>query len=155
MDDRVRGDERDDALYKRDSFLQCYVDRRYLATILKFMEDIEPPRSISDLGGMAIQFLSELIVKEFEAEPIHYTKEADKIIYRKFRNNLNKDGRGGSKKLYNLELDAARKRKVAERLQANERKGSEEMDELSRKEQEEMENIVKGVMKEFNPNSGE
>lgn len=106
---QVTGTERDNSLYRKDSFIQTWTDRRYVATLIKWMElQGLQPRYMSEVLNTAIISLVEALVSQDRVDRVQFTQEADKIIERTIKTSLNPSGRGKKNYTHNLELDDLR-----------------------------------------------
>ena len=105
----ITGTERDNSLYRKDAFVQAWVDRRYIATLIKWLElEGVPPRYMADVVNSTIVTMVDALVKQEKVSLVQFTKEADQVINRTIKTKLNPSGRGKSSYKYNLELDDTR-----------------------------------------------
>lgn len=109
MTTQITGTERDNSLYRKDAFIQTWADRRYVATLIKWMESQGlQPRFMSEVLNTAIVSLVEALVSQDRIGRVQFTQEADKIIERSIKTSLNPSGRGKKNYKHNLELDDLR-----------------------------------------------
>lgn len=96
--------------YKGDALIQVWIDSRVLATLSNWL----------DTGGMFTRFLSEVVKNSLQILCDHLedsgavtmvddTATARDLIYRKYRVNLNPQGRGMKNALHNIVLSDRRK----------------------------------------------
>jgi len=105
----ITGTERDNSLYRKDAFVQAWVDRRYIATLVKWLEsEGVPPRYMADVVNSALVTMVDALVKQDKVSLVQFTSEADQVINRTIQTKLNSSGRGNKNYKYNLELDDAR-----------------------------------------------
>ncbi len=105
----ITGTERDNTLYKKDAFAQAWVDRRYIATMITWMESQGvQPKFMAEVLNTALVTIVEGLVSQGKVSRVQFTEEADKIINRTIRTNLNPSNRGKRYYAYNLQLDGAR-----------------------------------------------
>jgi len=105
----ITGTERDNSLYRKDAFAQAWVDRRYLATMIKWLESQgAQPRFMAEVINSALVGIVDAIVKQEKVKMVQFTNEADEVINRTIQTKLNPSNRGNRNYKYNLELDDAR-----------------------------------------------
>ncbi len=106
----VTGTEKDDEYYKRDTFCQVYVDRRYLAEVMMGVELMtgRPIRSMSELVGDAVELLASILTTNERVEKVHLTKDATEMLRSRLKGSLNTHSKGERNLWYNMRLDDAR-----------------------------------------------
>lgn len=105
----ITGTERDNSLYRKDAFVQAWVDRRYIATLIRWLEEQGvPPRFMADVVNSTLVCMVNVLTKQEQVSMVQFTSEADQIINRTIKTKLNPSNRGNKNYQYNLELDDAR-----------------------------------------------
>ena len=96
--------------YKGDTYVQCWLDSRKLATLSKWLDEDSDHRTrfLSDIIKYIVDMVIEHLVKVGEVEMIDLTEDARDMLTRKYRTNLNPSGRGTKNVLHNLTLDNMR-----------------------------------------------
>jgi len=95
--------------YKRDSLAQAWIDRRDLATLVDGMTRLElMPLHMSDVIRYAVKETLKTLITKGITKYIQLTDDADTILRRTLRVNLNPGGKGLGNTRYNLELDEMR-----------------------------------------------
>lgn len=105
----LTGTEQDNSLYRKDAFVQSWMDRRYIATLIKWLESQEVhPRFMSEVLNDSIVTMVSALVKQDQVSLVQFTSEADQVINRTVRTKLNPSSRGTKAHQLNLELDDSR-----------------------------------------------
>lgn len=106
---QVTGTEQDNSMYRKDAFIQSWMDRRYIATLIKWLEsqDVQP-RFMSEVLNTSIITMVNTLVKQGQVSLVQFTNEADQVINRTIQTKLNPSNRGNKNYKFNLELDDAR-----------------------------------------------
>ena len=103
------GTEQDNALYRKDAFIQSWMDRRYIATLIKWLESQGvQPRFMSEVLNTSVITMVDTLVKQNQVSLVQFTTEADQVIGRTIGTKLNPSNRGTKNYRFNLELDDAR-----------------------------------------------
>lgn len=109
MTTQITGTEQDNVYYRKDALVQSWIDRRHIATLIKWMESQGiQPRYMSEVLNTAISSLVEALISQGRTTRVQFTQEADKIIDRSIKTSLNPSGRGRKSYQHNLELDDLR-----------------------------------------------
>lgn len=92
---------------ERDSFIQVWVDRRYLATVHNLMlaKEPNPPKHLSDIYRYALEVFVQSAVQQGLVEFVETTQEACATL-RHFDANLNPGRRCLKNLTLNLQQDA-------------------------------------------------
>lgn len=103
-----------DSRYKKDSLVQAWIDRRYLATIINWLHKKgESPRSLSEILKMAVENLTQAATSgEYKVEFVELTEDAHTIIDSCLRVNLNRGGRGLKNLRQNTMIDKMRMARI-------------------------------------------
>jgi len=143
----ITGTERDNSLYRKDAFVQAWVDRRYVATLIRWLEDQGvPPRFMSDVVNSTIATMVDALVKQDKVKLVQFTAEADQVISRTIQTKLNPSSRGLKNYKYNLELDDTRFEAIGKPSQheaAMSQKQEQATSDADQKMKEEVERLIK------------
>jgi uncharacterized membrane-anchored protein len=121
--------------YKGDSLIQAWVDRRKIATLLRWLEQGGyVVIHMSDILKIAIDELVAGLVSQGLVDEVELTKDANLLLDR-FKASLNPGGRGLKNLHHNLLLDERRGRKRVDDI-AIPAKQDCELDEIKKKTEE-------------------
>lgn len=112
MVDSTRGKSVIDPVdYKGDALVQVWIDSRVLATLSIWLDgEGDPTRFLSEVVKVPLSALVELLVGQGDVELVDDTAEARAMLRRKYRVNLNPQGRGGKNVLHNVVLSDRRRK---------------------------------------------
>lgn len=144
---QVTGTEQDNSLYRKDAFIQSWMDRRYIATLIKWLESQGvQPRYMSEVLNSAMITMVNTLVKQDQVSLVQFTSEADQVIKRTVRTKLNPSGRGNKNYQINLELDDARFEAIGRPTQSESARSQAQQqasDDADKEMAEEIKNLIR------------
>lgn len=98
--------------YKRDVLMQVWLQSRYLATLLKWLDKSSTfVKFRSDIVQIVMEQVVHHLVDNGEVEMVEFATDAQSILSGRFGAQSNPSGRGGKNAYHNLVLDERRKEK--------------------------------------------
>lgn len=100
----------DPVSYKGDALIQCWIDRRKLATLSNWLDEAGyRTRTLADVLRLSLEAVVESLVNDGVVEMVELTSDAVAILDMKYKVELNPSGRGSRNLSHNLHLDERRK----------------------------------------------
>jgi len=99
--------------WKGDALAQTWVDRRILATLSNWLDEVGlRPRSLSEVVRLTLEQVTEALVDRGDVDMVSDPSQATWVLESKYRAKLNPGGRGKKNLLHNIML-SERKREQA------------------------------------------
>jgi hypothetical protein len=112
--------------FKGDALVQVWIDSRELATISKWLDKTgNYTRFLSEVVKEGIHMACEDLVRSGEVELVEDTTEARGMLERKYKINLNPNGRGEKNVLHNIILSERKRLEVPDELRELQKKTKE------------------------------
>lgn len=109
--------------FKGDALVQLWVDSRVLATLSNWLDkEGNYTRFMSEVIKDSLQRLCEELIEDGEVVMVEDTSEARALLEKKYRINLNPNGRGEKNVLHNMVLSERIKEEVPDKVRELQRR---------------------------------